>query len=181
MVKDIKETQYIEQFFMLNRNRYFTSLSDLESFDWSLTFRYIKDKFDEISVFDSQFNSFKIKLCAEELSTQDNLCKCSPSVYIGKIVHNSKAQLFNLISPVIQDKVDIDYNDIFTNINNLDCWNSSNIRILSLVKGIIPRSFSEFLKELKIPEQSIYKIMREVIDTLVLQFKHLIWEYRNVY
>ena len=33
MVKDIKETQYIEQFLMLNRNRYFTSPSDLESFD----------------------------------------------------------------------------------------------------------------------------------------------------
>ncbi|GBB93182.1 hypothetical protein RclHR1_21260003 [Rhizophagus clarus] len=53
MVKDIKETQYIEQFFMLNRNRYFTSPSDLELFDWSLTFRYIKDKFDETSAFDS--------------------------------------------------------------------------------------------------------------------------------
>ncbi|GBB90976.1 hypothetical protein RclHR1_18050001 [Rhizophagus clarus] len=79
------------------------------------------------------------------------------------------------------NKVDIDHNDIFTNINNLDCWNSSNIGILCLVKGIIPKSFSEFLKELKIPEQSIYKIMREVIDTLVLQFKYLIWEHHNVH
>ncbi|GES77902.1 hypothetical protein GLOIN_2v1766738 [Rhizophagus clarus] len=73
--KDIKEIQYIEQFLMLNRNRYFTSPSDLESFDWSLTFRYIKDKFDEISAFDFRFNSFKIKLHIEELFTQDNLCK----------------------------------------------------------------------------------------------------------
>ncbi|GES77156.1 hypothetical protein GLOIN_2v1786842 [Rhizophagus clarus] len=33
MIKDIKETQYIEQFLTLNRNRYSTSPSDLESFD----------------------------------------------------------------------------------------------------------------------------------------------------
>ncbi|GES94320.1 hypothetical protein RCL_jg14129.t1 [Rhizophagus clarus] len=98
-----------------------------------------------------------------------------------EIVHNSKDQLFNLIIPFIQDKVNIDHNDIFTNINNLDCWNSSNIGILCLVKGIIPKSFSEFLKKLKIPKQSIYKITRDVINTLVLQFKHLIWEYRNVH
>ncbi|GBB94106.1 hypothetical protein RclHR1_22930003 [Rhizophagus clarus] len=69
MVKDIKETKYIEQFLMLNRNRYFTSPSDLELFDWSLTFRYIKDKFDDTSAFNSRFNSFKIKLRAEELVT----------------------------------------------------------------------------------------------------------------
>ncbi|GBB92975.1 hypothetical protein RclHR1_20940001 [Rhizophagus clarus] len=75
MVKDIKETQYIEQFLMLNRNRHFTSPSDLESFDWSLIFRYIKDKFDNTSAFDSRFNSFKIKLHAKELPTQDNLYK----------------------------------------------------------------------------------------------------------
>ncbi|GES90649.1 hypothetical protein GLOIN_2v1766738 [Rhizophagus clarus] len=50
-------------------NRYFTSPSDLESFDWSLIFRYIKDKFDETSAFDFQFNSFKIKLRVEELPT----------------------------------------------------------------------------------------------------------------
>ncbi|GET00818.1 hypothetical protein GLOIN_2v1766738 [Rhizophagus clarus] len=83
MVKDIKETQYIKQFLMLNKNRYFTLPSDLESFNWSLTFRYIKDKFDDTSAFDSRFNSFKTKLRAEELSTQDNLCKQSPSVYTG--------------------------------------------------------------------------------------------------
>ncbi|GBC00835.1 hypothetical protein RclHR1_03990012 [Rhizophagus clarus] len=197
MIKDIKETQYIEQFLKLNRNRYFTSPSNLESFDWSLTFRYIKDKFDETSVFDFRFNFFKIKLHAKKLPTQDNLCKRSPSVYTSswrcalcntdletyqhlwsysamqntraEIVHNSK-----LIILFIQDKVNIDHNDIFTNIDNLDCWNSSNIEILCLVKGIIPKSFSKFLKELKIPEQNIYKIMKEVIDTLVLQFKHLI-------
>ncbi|GES74163.1 hypothetical protein GLOIN_2v1766738 [Rhizophagus clarus] len=75
MVKDIKETQYIEQFLTLNRNRYFILLSDLESFDWSLTFRYIKDKFDDTFAFDSRFNFFKIKLHAKELPTQDNLCK----------------------------------------------------------------------------------------------------------
>ncbi|GBC07043.1 hypothetical protein RclHR1_07200001 [Rhizophagus clarus] len=149
MVKDIREIQYIEQFLMLNRNKYFISPSDLESFDWSLTFRYIKDKFDETSAFDSSFNSFKTKLHAEELPTQDNLCKRSPSVYIGswrcvlcnteletyqhlwscfttqnmkvEIVHNSKDQLFNLILPFIQDKINIDYNDISTNIDNLDC------------------------------------------------------------
>ncbi|GES82653.1 hypothetical protein GLOIN_2v1766738 [Rhizophagus clarus] len=69
IIKDIKETQYIEQFLMLNRNRYFTSPSDLESFDWSLTFRYIKYKFDETSAFDFRFNSFKTKLRAEELPT----------------------------------------------------------------------------------------------------------------
>ncbi|GBC00801.1 hypothetical protein RclHR1_03980017 [Rhizophagus clarus] len=178
-------------------------------FDWSLTFRYIKDKFDETSAFDSRFNSFKTKLRAEELLTQDNLCKRSPSVYTGnwrcalcnteletyqhlwsysatqntraEIVHNSKDQLFNLIILFIQNKVNIDHNDIFININNLDCWNSSNIGILYLVKEIIPKSFSEFLKELKILEQSIYKITREVIDTLVLQFKHLIWKHCNVH
>ncbi|GES87899.1 hypothetical protein RCL_jg11344.t1 [Rhizophagus clarus] len=99
----------------------------------------------------------------------------------AEIVHNSKDQLFKLTILFIQDNVNIDYNDIFTNIDNLDCWNFSNIRILYLVKEIIPKSFSKFLKELKILEQSKYKITREVIDTLVFQSKHLIWEHRNVY
>ncbi|GES83153.1 hypothetical protein GLOIN_2v1775922 [Rhizophagus clarus] len=54
------------------------------------------------------------------------------------------------------DKINIDHNDIFININNLDCWNSSNIGILCLAKEIIPKSF-------------------------IVQFKYLIWEHRNVY
>ncbi|GES91296.1 hypothetical protein RCL_jg2410.t1 [Rhizophagus clarus] len=41
----------------------------------SLTFRYIKDKFDDLTVFDFKFNSFKTKLHAEELPIQDNLYK----------------------------------------------------------------------------------------------------------
>ncbi|GES88609.1 hypothetical protein GLOIN_2v1786842 [Rhizophagus clarus] len=79
------------------------------------------------------------------------------------------------------NNVNINQNDIFIKIDNLDYWNSSNIGILCLAKEIIPKSFSEFLKELKISKQSKYKIMKEVINTLVLQFKHLIWKYCNAY
>ncbi|GES81881.1 hypothetical protein GLOIN_2v1786842 [Rhizophagus clarus] len=80
----------------------------------------------------------------------------------------------------LMDNINIDHNNILIKIDNLNCWNSSNIGILCLTKEIIPKSFSEFLKELKIPKQNKYKIMREVIDTLVLQFKHLIWEHHNI-
>ncbi|GES83170.1 hypothetical protein RCL_jg20087.t1 [Rhizophagus clarus] len=100
---------------------------------------------------------------------------------VTKIVHNSKDQLFKLIIPLIQDNVNSDHNEVFAKIDNLDCWNSLNIEILCLAKGIIPKSFSKCLKDLKIPEQSKFKITKEVINTLVLQFKYLILKYCNIH
>uniref|UniRef100_U9STV3 RNase H type-1 domain-containing protein n=1 Tax=Rhizophagus irregularis (strain DAOM 181602 / DAOM 197198 / MUCL 43194) TaxID=747089 RepID=U9STV3_RHIID len=84
MIKHIRETQWIEEFFNLHRNDCWNNSEMLTEIDWSSTFRVLKGNTKLTNFSEHELNSFKVKIWTEELPTLDNLVKRKPHVYSSK-------------------------------------------------------------------------------------------------
>ncbi|PKK61788.1 hypothetical protein RhiirC2_718175 [Rhizophagus irregularis] len=84
MIKHIRETQWIEEFFNLHRNDCWNNSEMFTEIDWSSTFRVLKGNTELTNFSEHELNSFKVKIQIEELPTLDNLVKRKPHVYSSK-------------------------------------------------------------------------------------------------
>ncbi|CAB4462627.1 unnamed protein product [Rhizophagus irregularis] len=84
MIKHIRETQWIEEFFNLHRNDCWNNSEMLTEIDWSSMFRVLKGNTELTNFSKHELNSFKVKIRTEELPTLDNLVKRKPHVYSSK-------------------------------------------------------------------------------------------------
>ncbi|CAB5389362.1 unnamed protein product [Rhizophagus irregularis] len=84
MIKHIRETQWIEEFFNLHRNECWNNSETLAEIEWPYTFRVLKGNMELTNFSEHELNSFKVKIRTEELPTLDNLIKRKPHVYSSK-------------------------------------------------------------------------------------------------
>ncbi|CAB5354021.1 unnamed protein product [Rhizophagus irregularis] len=80
-IKGIKDVQFIEEFLMLRCNKVYKQSDLLRLIDWKISL-----KLNNINQYDTLFEdhylqSFKIKICCNELPTCANLKKCKPDLY----------------------------------------------------------------------------------------------------
>ncbi|CAB5379749.1 unnamed protein product [Rhizophagus irregularis] len=81
MIKGIKDTQFIKEFLMLHRNEVYRQSDLLRLIDWKISL-----KLNNINQYDTLFEdhylqSFRIKICCNELPTCANLKKRKPDLY----------------------------------------------------------------------------------------------------
>ncbi|CAB5367294.1 unnamed protein product [Rhizophagus irregularis] len=81
MIKGIKDAQFIEEFLMLHRNEVYRQSDLLRLIDWKISL-----KLNNINQYDTLFEdhylqSFRIKICCNELPTCANLKKRKPDLY----------------------------------------------------------------------------------------------------
>jgi hypothetical protein len=78
-------------------------------------------------------------------------------------------------------KDDIDSDQVFSEIQNCKIWNFDKTYNLSvLAKGFIHIDIINLLIKFKIINKDRVKFLDSVVNKLVLDFKILIWEYKNV-
>ncbi|CAB5359461.1 unnamed protein product [Rhizophagus irregularis] len=81
MIKGIKDAQFIEEFLMLYRNKVYRQSDLLRLIDWKISL-----KLNNINQYNTLFEdhylqSFRIKICCNELPTCANLKKRKPDLY----------------------------------------------------------------------------------------------------
>ncbi|CAB4387198.1 unnamed protein product [Rhizophagus irregularis] len=81
MIKGIKDAQFIDEFLMLYRNKVYRQSDLLRLIDWKISL-----KLNNINQYDTLFEdhylqSFRIKICCNELPTCANLKKRKPDLY----------------------------------------------------------------------------------------------------
>ncbi|CAB5371762.1 unnamed protein product [Rhizophagus irregularis] len=81
MIKGIKDAQFIEEFLMLHHNEVYRQSDLLRLIDWKISL-----KLNNINQYDTLFEdhylqSFRIKICCNELPTCANLKKQKPDLY----------------------------------------------------------------------------------------------------
>jgi hypothetical protein len=163
----------------------------------------------EVTSFDEHnVNVFKVKLRAEELPTLDNLIKRKPHVYKSNLMCSmcllSKETYLHLwecthITNVRKDIVlncqryleeliishqrndPPDLNEVKEKVKNCEVWDLHNCYNLSLLaKGFIHESLVALLISLNIVDKDRINILNNLVNKIVLDFKILIWEYRNI-
>jgi hypothetical protein len=78
-------------------------------------------------------------------------------------------------------KDDIDSDQVFSEIQNCKIWDFDKTYNLSvLAKGFIHIDIINLLIKFKIIDKDRVKFLDSVVNKLVLDFKILIWKYRNI-
>jgi hypothetical protein len=82
MIKGIKDAQYIDEFLGLNRNEIYSKQPELLGLiDWKISLKLnCIDQYN--TLFENHFlQSFRIKICCNELPTYVNFKKQKPDIY----------------------------------------------------------------------------------------------------
>ncbi|CAB4406683.1 unnamed protein product [Rhizophagus irregularis] len=148
MIKGIKDAKFIEEFLMLQRNEVYRQSDLLRLIDWKISL-----KLNNINQYDTLFEnhylqSFRIKICCNELPTCANLKKRKPDLYdkdwkcnfckieeetfehfwkcskIQDVVQNIINRLKIFLAKVIQEysREEIDTQELKGKVNELDMW-----------------------------------------------------------
>ncbi|PKC58605.1 hypothetical protein RhiirA1_540992 [Rhizophagus irregularis] len=148
MIKGIKDAQFIEEFLMLHRNEVYRQSDLLRLIDWKISL-----KLNNINQYDTLFEdhylqSFRIKICCNELPTCANLKKRKPDLYdenwkcnfckieeetfdhfwkcskIQNVVQDILIRLKIFLAKIIQEysRDDIDIQELKVKINELGMW-----------------------------------------------------------
>ncbi|RGB27914.1 hypothetical protein C1646_768497 [Rhizophagus diaphanus] len=208
MIKHIRETQQIEEFFNLHRNEYWNNSETLAEIDWSSTFKVLKGNTELTNFSEHELNSFKVKIRTEELPILDNLFKRKPHVYNSKwkcpmylkdnetYLHLWKCEQLEQINENIIGKLQQYIQDLILvnsqeeNINSenilkeiLLCriWNfNKTYNLFMLAKGFVHIDLVNLFKSYKMIDKDRIRLLDGLVNKLIFDFKVLIWEYKNV-
>ncbi|PKC55084.1 hypothetical protein RhiirA1_542648 [Rhizophagus irregularis] len=182
MIKGIKDAQFIEEFLMLHRNEVYRQSDLLRLIDWKISLKLNNINQYDILFEDHYLQSFRIKICCNELPTCANLKKRKPDLYdenwrcnFCKIEEETFDHFWKCskIQNVMQD---ILISVLGFGLVQLE-YSRDDIDIQEL-KGKINEL--ELLRCYKITEEKLlYKVLKQITGRVLLEFKVLIWEPRN--
>ncbi|CAB4443902.1 unnamed protein product [Rhizophagus irregularis] len=208
MIKHIRETQWIEEFFNLHRNECWNNSETLAEIEWPCTFRVLKGNMELTNFSEHELNSFKVKIRTEELPTLDNLIKRKPHVYSSKwkcpmclkddetYSHLWKCEhlrqvnqnMIGKLQQYIQDLILMNSQEENLNSENIlkeillcRIWDFNKTYNLSmLAKGFVHIDLVNLFKSYKIIDKDRIRLLDSLINKLIFDFKIFIWKYRNV-
>ncbi|CAB4395108.1 unnamed protein product [Rhizophagus irregularis] len=163
MIKGIKDAQFIEEFLMLYRNKVYRQSDLLRLIDWKISL-----KLNNINQYNTLFEdhylqSFRIKICCNELPTCANLKKRKPDLYdedwkcnFCKIEEETFDHFWKC-TKIIQEysRDDIDTQELKGKINELGMWDIGCLYDFTfLIKNQVSYQLIELLRnELQIKEE----------------------------
>jgi hypothetical protein len=207
MIKGIKDAQFIEEFLMLQRNEVYKQPDLLRLIDWKMSLKLNNINQYDTLFEDHYLKSFRIKICCNELPTCANLKKRKPDLYdkdwkcnfckieeetfdhfwkcskIQDAVQDISYRLKIFLAKVIQEysREKIDTQELKGKVNELDMWKIGRLYDFTfLMKNQVSYQLIELLRCYKITEEKLlYKVLKQIIGRVLLEFKVLIWEPRN--
>ncbi|CAB4378400.1 unnamed protein product [Rhizophagus irregularis] len=176
MIKGIKDAQFIEEFLMLHCNEVYRQSDLLRLIDWKISL-----KLNNINQYDTLFEdnylqSFRIKICCNELPTCANLKKRKPNLYdenwkcnfckieeetfdhfwkcskIQNVVQDILIRLKVFLVKIIQEysRNDIDIHELKVKINKLGMWDIGHLyNFTFLMKNQVSCQLLELLGTIK--------------------------------
>ncbi|CAB4492360.1 hypothetical protein RhiirA1_478186 [Rhizophagus irregularis] len=203
IIKGIKNAQFIDEFLGLNRNEIYKQPELLELIDWKISLK-LNCIDQHNTLFENHFlQLFRIKICCNELPTCVNLKKWKPDIYdeswkcnfcsieehlwrcdkiqnvMQYIVKGFKLFLVNIIFEI--SKNDLDRHQVECKVEELDMWDLNSLYDFTfLLKNQLSHQLVDLLKLYIITNTKVLeKILKLIISKIILDFKILIWEYRN--
>ena len=207
MIKGVKDAQFVDEFISLNRSLIYQQPELLELIDWKMSL-----KLNCINQYDTLFEdhylqSFRIKICCDELPTCANLKKRKPKLYddrqkcnfcgideetydhlwqcykikdiVQEIISIFKKFLVNIIIEFSKDEINKD--QLVDKVEELAMWDfNCHYNFTFLLKNQISYKMMNLFKFYKIIDpKMIHELIKQIIRKIILDFKILIWEYRN--
>ncbi|PKK56625.1 hypothetical protein RhiirC2_799627 [Rhizophagus irregularis] len=123
---------------------------------------------------------WRCNFCKIEEETFDHFWKCSK---IQNVVEDILKQLKIFLVKIIQEysRDDINTQELKSKINELNMWDIGCLYDFTfLMKNQVSCQLIELLRCYKITEEKLlYKVLKQIIGRVLLEFKMLIWELRN--
>ncbi|PKK60769.1 hypothetical protein RhiirC2_870830 [Rhizophagus irregularis] len=206
-IKGVKDAQFVDEFMLLNRSLIYQQPELLELINWKMSL-----KLNCINQYDTLFEdhylqSFRIKICCDELPTCANLKKRKPELYdnrwkcnfcgieeetydhlwqcykikdiVQEIISIFKKFLVNIIIEFSKDEINKD--QLVDKVEELAMWDfNCHYNFTFLLKNQISYKMMNLFKFYKIVDpKRIHELIKQIIRKIILDFKILIWEYRN--